>query len=364
MNTNIFEKMAEHGYEQITFFYDKETGLKAINCIHSTELGPAGGGTRMLDYETEDAALEDALRLSRGMTYKNACAGLNIGGGKTVVIADPKQVRRDVVTEEAFFRSLGRFIETLGGRYIPGVDMNTTTEDMLLMYNETKHVMAIPGEAEGDGHTATAWGTYRAIEACCEVVFGSPSVAGKRVSVQGIGGCGWLVAKFLHDNGAELIVCDPNAERCAAAKEQFGAEVVGQDEIYDVDCDIFSPNAIGAIINDATVPRLRCRIICGAANNILEDEDRHGTAVMQRGIVCAPDFIANAGGIIFDGLNNVYGGIRAKRVMEETDKIYGRTLEVIKQAQRENRPPIAVANEMAEKRIEAIKRVERTYTGK
>lgn len=361
MNTEIFEKMAEHDYEQITFFYDKETGLKAINVIHSTALGPATGGTRFLDYATEDEALEDALRLSRGMTYKNAGAGLNVGGGKCVIIGDAKELRKDSVKTEAFFRKYGRFIAGLNGRYRPGIDMNTSEPDMEYAAMETKYAMATPGKS-GDIHYSTALGVFRGVEATCTHVFGSRSLEGRVVAVQGLGLCGYAIARFLHEAGAKLIVTDIDEAKVQKAVEEFGAESVAPDAIYDVECDIYCPCARGATVNDETIDRLKCKAICGAANNTLADETKHGKALMEKGILFAPDFIVSAGGAISDVICN-FGGVDMEKVKREDDKIYGRLLEILAYAEQAGKTPCDAAYELIERRISTMRSVDTLYRG-
>lgn len=362
MKTEIFEKMIEHGYEQITFFYDKETGLKAINAIHSTALGPAMGGTRFLNYATEDEALEDVLRLSRSMTYKNAGAGLNVGGGKCVIIGDPAELRKDPIKTEAFFRKYGRFVAGLAGRYRPGVDMNTSEQDMEYVAMETRYAMSTPGKS-GDVHFSTALGVFRGIEACCMHVYGERSVAGRTVAIQGLGLCGYLIAKLLHEAGARLIVTDIDPEKVAAAVETFQAQAVSPDEIYDVDCDIYCPCARGGTVNRQTIERLKCRIICGAANNTLLEEEKDGRALMEKGIVFAPDFIVSAGGAISDVICNFSGTQDMNRVSREDDKIYDRLLNILRSSEESGKTPCQAAYDMIEKRIETMRRVDTLYRG-
>lgn len=358
----IFDKMEEYGAEQITFFYDKSTGLKAINCINNTVAGPAGGGVRLWNYETEEAALEDVLRLSKAMTYKNACAGVNMGGGKTAVIADAAALKKDSVRREAFWRTFGKFIQGLGGRYWPGVDVNTTVEEMMLIHLETDNLITLPHDQPGDAHLATALGVYKAIEAACMHVYGSPSVKDKVITVQGVGGCGFLLCDYLHKGGAKLIVTDIDEDKLNAAVEAFDAQRCGVDEIYDLECDIYSPNALGATLNDDTIPRLKCKIVCGSANNNLLDETLHGQMLLERGIVCVPDYIANSGGVIHDLQLHYQGGLWAMNALKDVEQIYGRSLEILQIADETGQIPMKVADKMAEDRLSALQHAKAFFT--
>ncbi len=357
----IFDKMEEYGAEQVTFFYDKATGLKAINCINNTVAGPSSGGVRHWDYESEGAALEDVLRLSKNMTYKNACAGANMGGGKTAVLGDAAELKRDSVRREAFWRTLGRFIDGLNGRYWPGCDVNTSVEEMMLMHAETNNIITLPHEEPGDTHTATALGVFRAIEAACLHVYGSRSVKDRVVSIQGVGGCGYYVCKYLHEGGAKLIVTDIDESKVQTAVGEFGAQVCGVDEIYDVVCDIYSPNALGGTLNSDTIPRLKCEIVCGSANNSLLDEQPHSRMLADRNILFVPDYIANAGGVVFDLLLSYQGGKWALDPMSEVEKIYDRTIEILSKSRDTGELPINVADKMAEDRLAALQNVKAIY---
>jgi len=283
--------MQEAGHEQVTYFYDEATGLRAIVAIHSTHLGPALGGCRMWPYESEAAALDDVLRLSRGMTYKNAAMGLPLGGGKAVIIADS---RTDKTPE--LFQAFGRAVERLGGHYITAEDVGTEPEDMLAVRSRTEHVVGLPSTS-GDPSPATAFGVYNGVKAALEHAFGDSYLRGRRVAVQGLGAVGIHLCKYLHQDGAELIVTDILRERVDEAVAAVGASAVAPGEIYDVECDVFAPCALGAVVNDDTLPRFRARIIAGSANNQLA-EARHGEALQERGILYAPDFIINGGGVI------------------------------------------------------------------
>ena len=294
----IFDYMEKYGHEQLVFCYDATSGLKAIIGVHDTTLGPALGGTRIWDYETEEDAIIDVLRLSRGMTYKNAVAGLNIGGGKAVIMGDPQTIK----TEE-LLRAFGRYVESLGGRYITAEDMNATTKDMGIINDETDYVVGLEGKS-GNPSPVTAYGVYRGILAAAEEAFGSTDLNGRVVALQGVGAVGYHVCKHLHEAGAKLIVTDIKKDNIDRAVQDFGAQAVAPDEIYGVECDIFSPCAMGAIINDFTIEQLKCKVVAGSANNQLA-EDKHGDMLEEKGIVYAPDFVINGAGVM-----NVYEEIK------------------------------------------------------
>ncbi|WP_416728927.1 branched-chain amino acid dehydrogenase [Fictibacillus sp. JL2B1089] len=345
----IFKYMETYDYEQMVICQDKQSGLKAIICIHDTTLGPALGGTRMWTYETEDAAIEDALRLAKGMTYKNAAAGLNLGGGKTVIIGDPKKDKN-----EEMFRAFGRYIQGLNGRYITAEDVGTTVEDMDLIYQETQFVTGVSPAfgSSGNPSPVTAYGVYRGMKAAAMEAFGTDSLEGKVIAVQGVGHVAYTLCKHLHEEGASLIVTDINKEAVQRAVTDFGAKAVEIDEIYSVDCDIFAPCALGAIINDDTIPQIKARVIAGAANNQLK-ETRHGDAIHEMGIVYAPDYVINAGGVInvADELN----GYNRDRAMKKVETIYDNIASVIEISKRDNIPTYLAADRLAEERIERMR---------
>jgi len=347
-----FDYMAKYGYEQLVYFYDKETGLKGITCIHDTTLGPALGGTRLWNYATEEEAAEDALRLARGMTYKNAAAGLNIGGGKTVLIGDASKVK-----SEAYFRALGRYVQSLNGRYITAEDVNTSVEDMDYVMMETDYVVGLR-KTSGDPSPFTALGVYVGIKASCKEKFGTDSVKDKIVAVQGVGHVGYYVVKHLVEEGAKVIICDINQTNIDKVTNEFDVTVVKPDEIYSVDCDVYAPCALGATINDETIPQLKCKVVAGSANNVLK-EARHGEILQEKGILYAPDYVINAGGVI-----NVYQEIMGYDVEEATNKvknIYNRLLEVYRIAKEEKISTSLAADRMAEIRIAKIKNVRSNY---
>ena len=263
----IFEQLASYGHEQIVFCRNDDVGLRAIIAIHDTTLGPALGGCRLYDYPTEGDAVRDVLRLSRGMTYKAAVAGLDLGGGKAVLIGDPS------TKSESMFRAFGRHVESLGDRYITAEDMNTSVEDMDNIRRETRWVTG-SGHGSGDPSPVTAWGCYHGIRACLEVIYGSPDVQGRTVAIQGAGNVGYWLAKYLHEGGANLMYADISNKRLARVMEEFGGTVIEGDDFYRANCDVLAPCAIGGIINHRTIPLIKAPIIAGGANNQLDDEQR------------------------------------------------------------------------------------------
>lgn len=341
--------METYDYEQLVFCQDKTSGLKAIIAIHDTTLGPALGGTRMWTYENEEAAIEDALRLAKGMTYKNAAAGLNLGGGKTVIIGDPRKDKN-----EEMFRAFGRYIQGLNGRYITAEDVGTTVADMDLIHEETNYVTGISPAfgSSGNPSPVTAYGVYRGMKAAAKEAFGHDSLEGKVVAVQGVGNVAYTLCKYLHEEGAKLIVTDINKEAVQRVVEDFDAKAVEVNEIYSVDCDIFAPCALGAIINDDTIPQLKAKVIAGAANNQLK-ETRHGDLIHELGLVYAPDYVINAGGVInvADELN----GYNHERAIKRVETIYNNVEKVFEISKRDGIPTYVAADRMAEERIERMR---------
>ncbi|WP_164218106.1 branched-chain amino acid dehydrogenase [Virgibacillus sp. YIM 98842] len=347
----IFTYMEKYDYEQLVFCQDENSGLKAIIAIHDTTLGPALGGTRMWTYDSEEAAIEDALRLAKGMTYKNAAAGLNLGGGKTVIIGDP---RKDKNPE--MFRAFGRYIQSLNGRYITAEDVGTTEEDMDLIHMETDFVTGISAESQGSSGNpspVTGYGIYKGMKAAAKEVFGNESLEGKTIAVQGVGNVAYALCEHLHEEGANIIVTDINKEAVNRAVEAFHAEAVDPDDIYDVDCDIYAPCALGATINDETIPKLKAKIIAGSANNQLK-ESKHGDIIHEKGILYVPDYVINAGGVInvADELN----GYNQARAMKKVETIYDNLTKVFEIARRDHIPTHAAADRMAEERITSMKK--------
>ncbi|WP_338749999.1 branched-chain amino acid dehydrogenase [Bacillus sp. FJAT-52991] len=341
----IFKYMETYDYEQLVFCQDKTSGLKAIIAIHDTTLGPALGGTRMWTYASEEAAIEDALRLAKGMTYKNAAAGLNLGGGKTVIIGDPRKDK-----SEEMFRAFGRFIQGLNGRYITAEDVGTTVEDMDLIHEETDYVTGISPAfgSSGNPSPVTAYGCFVGMKAAAKEAFGTDSLEGLTVSVQGVGNVSYHLCRHLHEAGAKLIVTDINKESVQRAVADFGAQAVNPDEIYGVEADIFAPCALGAIINSDTIPQLKVKVIAGSANNQLK-EDRHGDELHERGIIYAPDYVINAGGVI--NVADELHGYNRDRAMRKVEQIYNNIEKVIEISNRDGIPTYKAADRMAEERI-------------
>jgi leucine dehydrogenase len=343
---NLFDTLAEMGHEEVVMCSDPSVGYRGILAVHSTTLGPALGGTRFWHYASDEEAITDALRLSRGMTYKNAVAGLPLGGGKSIIIGDNKTRDR-----EKIFRAHGRFVESLGGRYITAEDVGTSTSDMDFVHMETSHVAGL-AEKSGDPSPVTAHGVFRAVQASAHQVWGSNSLKGKTVSIQGCGHVGRYLADELHEAGAKLIVSDIDSAKAARVAKVTGAKIVEGDAIFEADADIFSPCALGGIINDATIPKLKVKIVAGGANNQLLEE-RHGDELARRGILYTPDYVANAGGVI-----NVYGevaGWDAQRALDKADDIYDTVLKVFDIAESQHIPTYEAADRLAEQRLAAVR---------
>ena len=352
--TDIFAAMETLGHEQVLLSHDPSCGYFGIIAIHDTTLGPALGGTRFWQYASTDEAITDALRLARGMTYKSAVAGINLGGGKSVIIGDNKRTDREVV-----FRAHGRFIETLGGRYITAEDIGTSPADMEYIKLETDHVAGLLG-LSGDPSPVTGYGVYVGMKAAAKERWGSDSLAGKTVAVQGAGKVAYYLMQHLHADGARIIVTDLDAEKVRRAVQEFGARPVSPDVIYDQEADIFSPNALGATINDETLVRLKVQVIAGGANNQLA-EDRHGDELEKRGILYAPDYVINGGGVI-----NVYGELHrwpVERAKKKAGEIYETLLRIFEIARRERIPTYRAADRLAEQRIAAVGGLDRMWVG-
>jgi len=351
---DLFSKMEEYDYEQLILCQDKNTGLKAIIAIHDTTLGPALGGTRICEYESDEDAIEDALRLARGMTYKNAAAGLNLGGGKAVIIGDPKKIK-----SEALFRAFGRFVEGLNGRYITGEDMNATQQDASYINCETDYIVGLE-TGSGNPSPVTAYGVFKGIQAAVNEVFGSDDLTGKTVAIQGLGAVGRRLAERLHEAGAKLYVTTRDKAKIDKAVAELSATAVGPDEIYGVECDVFSPCARGAIINDKTIEKFKCKIIAGAANNQLA-ESRHGNMLHEKGILYVPDYIINSGGVI-NIIDDISGReYNKENAMKNTARIYDSCKKVFEIAKRDNIPTYKAADIMAEERIAAVRRIKKIY---
>lgn len=348
----LFELIGEHNHEQVVFCHEPSCGYRGIIAIHNSVLGPALGGTRYWQYGSDRDALVDALRLSRGMTYKASVAGLNLGGGKSVILGDNRRKDR-----EAVFRAHGRFVETLKGRYITAEDVGTSPEDMEYVAMETQSVTGLPGTS-GDPSPVTAFGVYHGIKAAARHRYGSDDLNGRTVTVQGVGHVGYYLCQNLAAEGARLVVTDIDAARVQRVVHDFGATAVGPDEIYAVKADVYAPSALGATINDDTLKVLQVDIVAGAANNVLAEE-RHGDDLHKRGILYAPDYVINAGGLI-----NVCGelnGWTPERSMRKAADIYNTLLRIFEHSHEEGMPTYRAADRIAEQRIAAVGKVQSTW---
>jgi leucine dehydrogenase len=348
----LFDTIAEMGHEQLVMCHDPVSGYRGIIAIHSTTLGPALGGTRFWRYGSDEEALIDALRLARGMTYKNAVAGLNLGGGKAVIIGDNRTTNREML-----FRAHGRFVESLGGRYVTAEDVGTSTADMDYVHMETDYVAGLAGRS-GDPSPVTAHGVFRAIQASAKWRWGSDSLKGKTVIVQGAGNVGYYLCRELQQAGAKIVVTDIDAERVGRVTSEVGARGVEPEEIYAQPGDIFAPCALGAVINDDTIPQLKVEIVAGGANNQLLEE-RHGDELERRDVLYAPDYVANAGGVI-----NVYSelaGWDTERAKRKAGEIYETILGVFEIAKSDKIPTYEAADRLAERRLRAVGAMVRTW---
>lgn len=353
----IFEAIGQSGHEEVVFCHNKDAGLKAIIAIHNSVLGPALGGLRMWPYATEQDALNDVLRLSRGMTYKAAVSGLNLGGGKGVIIGDPSKDK-----SEALFRSFGRFVNSLNGRYITAEDVGIDVNDMEYVFRETEFVTGVHQVHGGSGDPSpfTAYGTLQGLMAALSVKFGNEEVGKYSYAVQGVGHVGMEFVKLLRERGAKVFVTDINQELVQRAVDELGAEAVSSDQIYDVDADVYSPCALGGTVNEATLSRLKCKVICGAANNQLAT-DAIGDEVMRKGILYAPDYAVNAGGLMNVSLEiDGYNRERAMRMLRTIYFNLGRIFEISK---RDNIPTYKAADRMAEERITTIGKLRLPHLG-
>mgnify|MGYP001477929632 CR=1 FL=1 len=350
---NLFTKINEENHEQLMICNDPHSGLQAIICIHSTSLGPAIGGIRFFPYPSEQSAIQDALRLSKAMTYKSALAGLNLGGGNAVIIGE------NGLKSEALFRSFGRYIESLNGRFIGGEDMNTTVEDMNHIRNETRWVLG-SSVANRAGKTAsmTAYGVVQAMRACLEIKFTRTDLKGKRIAIQGVGSVGFQVAKLLHEQGAELLYYDLSRRNLNKVMEAFPGTII-TDDFYETDCDILSPCAVGGVLNQRTIPRIKASIIVGAANNQLEQEETDAELLKERGILYATDYAVNSGGLI--SVAAELSGASEQRAKEDTANIFNTIKRVVEYADTEDVNTWKAANHIAEQRMKSIARLKNFF---
>ncbi|MDP7062724.1 MAG: Glu/Leu/Phe/Val dehydrogenase dimerization domain-containing protein [Planctomycetota bacterium] len=333
------------GYQCVKRAIDPVSGLHAFISVHSTVLGPALGGMRLWPYVSEDEALTDVLRLSRGMTYKAACAGLDLGGGKSVIIGDPS------MKSDAFFEAMGEFVESFGGSYITAEDVNTKVEDMGIVARKSSHVVGMAGKS-GNPSPKTAWGTFLGLKATLEDIYGSDSVEGKTVAIEGAGSVGSIYADYIAREGGKIIVADIFAESAERVAKATDGIVVGPDEIRSVECDIYAPCALGGSLNDETIPQLKCKAIVGAANNQLL-EDRHGDMLRELGIRYAPDYVVNAAGLInvFDEMQP--GGYKEERALAAMEKIRTNMAAIFAISNEEGISTAEAADRFAERRVQA-----------
>ena len=345
----IFDKIISSGeHEQVTMCYNKDAGLKAIIAIHNTSLGPALGGVRLWNYNSEEEALTDVLRLSKGMTYKAAASGLNLGGGKAVIIGDKKKFNTELI-----FRAFGQFVNSLNGKYITAEDVGTNVEDMENIHIETPWVTGISMELGGSGDPSpyTAMGVLKGIEASVFFKYNKKKLKGMTAAIQGVGSVGSHLASYLHEQGVNLIISDIDEDLTKAIAQKTNAKIVSSNKILFEECDILAPCALGGLFDDQTIPKLKTKIIAGGANNQLVEE-RHGKSLADRGILYAPDYIVNAGGLM-----NVYvelEGYSSKRALELVNRIYNNIFKIYTIAKNKNCSTNEAANEVAKQRIGSI----------
>ncbi|MCO6465476.1 MAG: Glu/Leu/Phe/Val dehydrogenase [Bradyrhizobiaceae bacterium] len=353
----LFDTLSTMGHEQVVLCSDSVTGLRAIIAIHDTSLGPALGGTRVWDYETDEAAIVDALRLSRGMTYKAAVSGVNLGGGKAVILGDSRTIK-----SEALFRAYGRMVDSLRGRYITAEDVGTSVRDMEWIRMETRFVTGVGGVGgSGDPSPVTALGVYSGMKASAKFTWGSDSLQGKRIVVQGAGNVASNLVAHLVKDGAKVLVSDIYADKAKALAASTGATVIGTDEVFSTQCDVFSPNALGAVLNDETIPQLSCEIVCGGANNQLQQEDKHARMLKDRNIVYAPDYVVNSGGLM--NVASEVTGYDRTSVMRQAEGIFDITMNILVTARDRSMLTIEASNAIAEERIRKVRHVHGSYSG-
>ena len=354
---DVLNRMVKHGHEQVTMYSDPETGLRGIIAIHDTTLGPSCGGTRMWPYDSEADALADALRLSQAMTYKSAAAGLNLGGGKGVIIGDPRTDKT-----EGLLRAWGRFVDTLGGRYLTTTDVGTTGRDLESVHQETQHVVGLDVTLGGSGDTSvmTGLGIYMGMRACAAHAWGDDSLRGRRIAMQGFGKVASHTAEHLLEDDAQIFATDISEAALDKARK-MGVKVVSPDEIYDVDCDIFAPCALGGVINAETIDRLRCRIVAGGANNQLATPE-DGEELHRRGIIYAPDFLINAGGII-NAAAEIGQQYNPDRSRQQTERIYEQMAAVLTTSSKKEISTARAADLLAERRLASVRGVRHVWRG-
>lgn len=349
---DISSMLAEHGHNELKAFRDDATGLRGFVGIHDTTLGPAAGGTRRYPFESEEEAIIDVLRLSRAMTYKYAISGINMGGAKAAIWVDDADQN-----SEELYRSYGRVVDGFGGRFVTGGDVGTGEREMRWVNMETDYIIGLPEQVDhpsDEYYHGGGLGVIRAMDACTELEYDDRDLGDLHVAVQGVGEMGESIVRYLAERDAQLTVADPDQAAVDHVVDTYGVNSVYPDDVYDVDCDVFAPSALGSVLNDETIPRLECDIVCGAANNQLADETAHGRQLHDEGILYAPDYLANSGRTIDDTDLLRKGGYNYTRARSMVDEIYHRMLAVGERAAAEDRPTHAIANEMARERIEAV----------
>ncbi|MCH7611992.1 MAG: Glu/Leu/Phe/Val dehydrogenase [Candidatus Marinimicrobia bacterium] len=353
---SVFDEMNFRDHEQVVFCNDPDTGLKSIIAIHNTTIGPALGGCRMWNYNSEKDALKDVLRLSRSMSYKAAIANLNLGGGKAVIMGDSKRDKSEIL-----FRSFGRFVQGLGGRYITAEDVGTSVKDMEWVRMETQYVTGISRALGGSGDPSpvTAFGTFMGMKAAVKKQLGKDSLSGLKVSIQGVGHVGYHLCKYLHQENVEIFATDIDQQSLIKVSKDFNATVVNPDEIYDLDVDIYAPCALGATINNETIPKIKAFVIAGAANNQLEDESKHGQQLKQKGILYAPDYAINAGGLI--NVANEIDGYNRERAFNQAEGIYETLMTIFATADEENIPTNEAAEKVAINRMKEVSKLRNVF---
>lgn len=352
LNNNVFSLLERYGHQNILFCNDPSIGLKAIITIHDTTLGPAIGGTRMLSYRTEEEALEDSLRLSKGMTYKTAITGVNLGGGNAVIIGDNRTQKSEVL-----LRRFAQFVNQLNGSFIASLDVGTTPRDMEYLRMETSHVAGLPKSVGGSGDSSpfTAKSVYYGIKAGIKEYFGNDSLAGRKIVVQGTGHVGEILVSLLRKENAKVYVSDIVSDRMISVANQYGAEIISNNNLYELEADVYSPCALGGTLNDSTISRLRCKVIAGSANNQLADEEKHSQMLKDRGILYAPDYVINAGGLI--SCYSELAGYSVSRTLQLAENIYEVTRSVFQKSKQDDISSWQAANQLAEERIEAMRKI-------
>ncbi len=355
---DVFEMMGRYDHEQVVFCNEPDAGLKAIIAIHDTTLGPSLGGCRFYSYNTDEEGLNDVLRLARGMTYKASIAGLNLGGGKSVIIGNPETDKNEYI-----FRAFGRFVEGLGGRYITAEDVNTSVRDMECVRMETRYVTGISRAlgGSGDPSVVTAFGVFVGIKAALKTKRGTEDLSGIKVAIQGVGHVGYKLCRYLHDAGADLFVSDINQEAVDRAVTEFDANAIEGDNIHALDVDVFAPCALGAVLDDRTIAEIKALIVAGAANNQLAASREHGAALLKRGILYAPDYAINSGGLI--NVANELEGYNRERAFKQAEGIYDTLMEIFKMSADEGIPTNVASDRLAENRIRSVAKLKTFYTG-